>query len=773
MKAGFTKFLLLFTLLFCSFGSFAKGFDFRVKAYNGSYLYFNIISPTDKTIELTFNNKKPSSYEGVVEIPDTIRYKNILYSVVAIGDSCFYNCYELYGVKIPSSVETIGKSAFDASRVKTIEIAQEGLKSIEEYAFRQCSQIQNIVFPNSLERIGKGAFMFCSALRDIVLPNKLKEIGVSAFYNCSMLFELSLPENLEYIGENAFYACENLQKITLNSYNCNLTNNFSNNNNIRSIRIANSVKSISEGAFAFNSALMEVEWESEECDYKGRVSIFEGCNSLSSISFSNNIKQIPNYLAKDCQGLKELTIPASTEKIGKDAFSNCFNLEKVYFNATNCKFDGVVFNNDTLLNEVIVGKNVKTIPDNFLNSCFNINGISIPETVVSIGEKAFKDCRKIKAINLSENIKSIGRDAFLGCDALESIHCKATSAPSVSGNLGWNDNTKIYIPCTYIYYYNNAEFWKEQRFECDTTVAVASKSESEEYDIDSKRNGETFYYKITSKSRRSISLVKYFSDGTTDEITIPSTVAWEGGTYTVTSISGNKVFEDVYTDIIDIPASVTSISTDAFVGIKSLRYINVDENNKAYCSDNGVLYNKDKSILLCHPTSSSAAFNIPQSVVSIESYAFGVARDNTLKSIRIPASVIAIGDNAFSACVGLKDINLDSQNNAYTFENGILYDKKKISIIAVCPAYFMNNEFTIGKNIKNIYNGAFLNWENLLTIICLGPTPANIGSETFNNVSTLSVIVPKNAYSKYKNANVWKDMPNLQYKGMKNSNKQR
>ncbi|MBQ9312089.1 MAG: leucine-rich repeat protein [Bacteroidales bacterium] len=756
-------------ITFICFDISAKGFDFRVKTPTGSYIYYKILSILNKTVEVSFNNRKPSSYEGFIDIPDTVVYKDVSYTVVSIGDSAFYNCYELNGVRIPPTVERIGESAFDASRLRNVELS-EGLKTIEDFAFRQCSQIQEINLPNTLERIGKGAFIFCSNIRNLVIPKNVREIGVSAFYNCEKVYSLTIPLNLELLGENAFYGCENLQEVFIEAKNCNLTNNFSHRNSIKKIHVLPSVNSISDGAFSYNTDLSEVEWLSEKCSYLGNSSIFEECPKLTTISIGNGVEEIPNYFAKQCNGLSEITIPESVRKIGKEAFAYCSNLTNLYFNAKACEYNGAnSFVNDSALTNVVIGKNVKQLPDGFVRGCLNLTEINIPDNVIRVGELAFKDCKNLKTITLRENIEYIGRNAFEGCLSLESVTCKTTKAPQVNGSLGWNDNVKIYIPCSYIYYYNSADFWKEQRFECDTTVAVATKSESGDYDIVSQKNGEIFYYKISSKSRRTISLVKYFSDGTIDEILVPTSVAWEGGTYSVTSISGNKVFEDVYTDIIDIPASVTNISIDAFLGIKSLKYINIDENNKAYCSENGVLYNKDKSILLCHPTSSSAVFNVPSTVVSIESNAFGVARDANLKSIRIPAGVISIGDNAFSACVGLKDINIDVQNNAYMVENGVLYDKKKTCIIAVCPAYFMNNEFTITKSIKTIVSGAFRNWENLSTVNVLAITPPNIGENVFNSNDNLTIVVPRNSYTKYKNSNNWKDYPNLKYQGMKSS----
>ena len=92
---------------------------------------------------------------------------------------------------------------------------------------------------------------------------------------------------------------------------------------------------------------------------------------------------------------------------------------------------------------------------------------------------------------------------------------------------------------------------------------------------------------------------------------------------TVTSI-GDRAFEDCYEIMtVTIPATVKTIGTGAFRGCGGLSFISVDALNPAFCSVDGVLYSKDKSVLICYPQSRSGSrYLLPTSVKTVSAYAF-------------------------------------------------------------------------------------------------------------------------------------------------------
>ena len=139
----------------------------------------------------------------------------------------------------------------------------------------------------------------------------------------------------------------------------------------------------------------------------------------------------------------------------------------------------------------------------------------------------------------------------------------------------------------------------------------------------------------------------------------------------VTSI-GNWAFRGCTSLIsITIPGSVTRIGDYAFALCKSLTAINADINNPNYCSIDGVLYDKNQTMLIACPGGKESV-TIPESVTSIGDYAF--ARCKSLRSITIHRSVTSIGKDAFFGCFKLvMNVFRASAGERYAKANGIQY----------------------------------------------------------------------------------------------------
>ena len=118
-----------------------------------------------------------------------------------------------------------------------------------------------------------------------------------------------------------------------------------------------------------------------------------------------------------------------------------------------------------------------------------------------------------------------------------------------------------------------------------------------------------------------------------------------------------KALDGVGASVINIPAGIEYISAEnPFTRCENLTAVNVDGGNAEYCSVDGVLYNKDKTALLCCPAGLKGdSFTIPDSVTSV-----GVAAlyDTQFRSISVPAGVTEIKRHAFSYCAELASIDL-------------------------------------------------------------------------------------------------------------------
>ena len=100
---------------------------------------------------------------------------------------------------------------------KVIEkvVIEEGVTSIGDYVFRECSSLERIEIPESVILIGRYAFKGCSSLKEIEIPESVTSIENYAFCECSSLTEIEIPESVTTIGWRAFDECSSLERIEI------------------------------------------------------------------------------------------------------------------------------------------------------------------------------------------------------------------------------------------------------------------------------------------------------------------------------------------------------------------------------------------------------------------------------------------------------------------------------------------------------------------------------------------------------------------------------
>ncbi|MDD3305899.1 MAG: leucine-rich repeat protein [Acetobacterium sp.] len=176
---------------------------------------------------------------------------------------------------------------------------------------------------------------------------------------------------------------------------------------------------------------------------------------------------------------------------------------------------------------------------------------------------------------------------------------------------------------------------------------------------------------------------------------------------------------------ITIPKSVTSISGFAFDECSNLKEINVNVDNAAYSSVNGVLFDKSRSTIIFHP-SKSTEVNLPESLTHIGENAFGGSTN--LTNITIPDSVTDIGYYAFHDCSNLININIPEHITA--IESNVFDGCSSLTSI------------TIPNSVTSIKRGAFARCSTLANII-IPNSITEIGYGAFMECSSLTdIIIP-------------------------------
>ena len=154
----------------------------------------NVLFNKDKSRIISFRNRNVESYV----IPS---------SVTSIGNSAFYNCDSLSEIVIPSSVTSIGNSAFYSCDSLSEIVIPSSVTSIGNSAFYSCDSLSEIVIPSSITSIGDMAFWDCSSLSEIVIPSSVTSIGKGAFWDCDSLYKIVIPSSVTSIGNSAFFLC--------------------------------------------------------------------------------------------------------------------------------------------------------------------------------------------------------------------------------------------------------------------------------------------------------------------------------------------------------------------------------------------------------------------------------------------------------------------------------------------------------------------------------------------------------------------------------------
>lgn len=350
-------------------------------------------------------------------------------SVTHIGNKAFGECKNLTNITVPDSIISIRDEAFSGCnleyneydnalylgnndnpcvvlvRAKNKNITaceiNKKTKLIRDYAFRSCSNLKNIVIPDSVARIGYSVFEECTDLTKITISDSVTEIGGYAFRGCNNLKNIAIPVKVTSIGYRTFEGCTGLTNITISDSVTEIGDYaFKGCNNLKSVIIPDKVTSIGDSAF-------------------------EGCTDLTNITISDSVTEIGNYVFKGCNNLKNVEIGNSVTSIGREAFFECNNLN--YNKYDNALYLGGRKNSCVVLIKAkskdiktcIIEKRTKVIYDGAFENCIELTSIIIPFSVINIGWGAFAGCNRLEEVGYTgtegqwDKIYNVGNNSCL------------------------------------------------------------------------------------------------------------------------------------------------------------------------------------------------------------------------------------------------------------------------------------------------------------------------------------------------------------------------
>lgn len=465
-------------------------------------------------------------------------------------EQCFYDVPNIESVVISGAVDVPRDMFGKCTGLKKVTL-KNGVRSIGEDAFRDCSSLEGVIFENTvLEKISDGAFWGCSALSSIVLPDSVTEIERNAFFETG-LRNIQLPEKLTLIGGGAFCNCKNLKQVQLPPQ----------------------LKELGEGAFFNCENLTQIQLPAQL--NKLGTDAFRNCTSLDKIDIPAGLTQIePDTFCNT--GLTSVTLHEGLTKIEDGAFHDCLKLKKIRIPKSVTDIGGLAlgirYNRGNGAEEVIPGgftvegytgsaaeRYVKR-----MHQCENLYHVFFKDVkFVSIGGQtaAVTNIGKTK-------ISALKTGAFTGKPLTQALTITYGGKKLVNGRdytLTWKNNKNIGTASVTIKgkgKYNGSVTKKFRITVQKNAVYTVSRLKYKISNADTSGKGTVVFTGATDKAARKT-------------LTIPTTVKIGGKSFRVTAIGTSAMSGAKKLTTVKIGANIMTVGAKAFCGCSKLSNVTI------------------------------------------------------------------------------------------------------------------------------------------------------------------------------------------------------
>ena len=306
-----------------------------------------------------------------------------------IGDLAFRTCPKLANVTLPSTLKTIGATAFAYSAITELVIPAS-VESIGADCFKDIDTLKKVTFLGANTKLGSTCFQMCDGLEEVILPANLTVIPQGAFRYCTALKTIEFPETLTEIGNYSFQGCTSLESVT----------------------ISKNITKLVTNAFNGCTSLKDLTIEEGFCGEIGGY-VFQGCTALESVVIPSSMATVGESMFNECSSLKNVTLSEGVKTLNISAFANCTSLETLTLpDSLERMRHGSIANCTSLKHLIITGENLPVIEHS--NA---LEGLSSDLVVYYSGEDEFTGNWSALAGNVtgeeySEPVAMIGSQGY-------------------------------------------------------------------------------------------------------------------------------------------------------------------------------------------------------------------------------------------------------------------------------------------------------------------------------------------------------------------------